>query len=588
MSSVITYWNRLEPRPRSAEIERSLSAAIRDPLWMLARQWQVGEFQGEDAGSPKFLEFVTETAPISHLRFKSTEALREINRAVPLERQVEAEPFAPNLSLRVELGQTFEMMLETEGAISVIEAFRAEYPLPDESKIDSRDHEGLRFLRFCKGRALDGFALYEAARQSASGLPARPPVADASKEKVTRATRSLMAWVESVYGEIAERGDAPAWKPARIEYSVELAATGPSTDGTSSDGMIFSASPGRDGDFDWFAFDLQSTTSVPLPKFVEKRISILPAYVQFRGMPNLRWWDFETNVTDFGAINPQKRDLAKMAMMDFMLIHGNDWFVAPLTQPVGSICWIKELLVHEVFGGVTRVARADAAPVASPREAWTMFSVTAKSDAIPGDNHTKVVPIFIIPPSPTTAAQFGQAIEEVRLLRDEMAEMVWAVERSTENAVGGPWSGHERDIAGRRPAPESPPSGGPAGENEPEIPLVYRIETTVPENWIPFVPVAISKSEGEIRLERAAMLRGAERIEPLGRILRPPGLTTYQIEEEEVPRTGVLVSRMLCRSRWVDGSTHIWIARRKGPGAGEGSSGLRYDLALPNTKAAID
>ena len=48
----ITYWNRLEPRPRSSSIKRSLAAQVRDPLWLLGRQWQVGEFQGEDAGVP--------------------------------------------------------------------------------------------------------------------------------------------------------------------------------------------------------------------------------------------------------------------------------------------------------------------------------------------------------------------------------------------------------------------------------------------------------------------------------------------------------------------------------------------------------
>jgi len=35
------------------------------------------------------------------------------------------------------------------------------------------------------------------------------------------------------------------------------------------------------------------------------------------------------------------------------------------------------------------------------------------------------------------------------------------------------------------------------------------------------------------------------------------------------------------RSRWLDGSTHLWIARRKTSGQGEGSSGLKFDLAIP-------
>jgi hypothetical protein len=47
----ITTWNRLEGRPRREDFDRSLRAEIRDPLWMLCRQWQLGEFRGEDAGS---------------------------------------------------------------------------------------------------------------------------------------------------------------------------------------------------------------------------------------------------------------------------------------------------------------------------------------------------------------------------------------------------------------------------------------------------------------------------------------------------------------------------------------------------------
>ena len=70
---------------------------------------------------------------------------------------------------------------------------------------------------------------------------------------------------------------------------------------------------------------------------------------------------------------------------------------------------------------------------------------------------------------------------------------------------------------------------------------------------------------------------------PMGRILSPSILTqpAYRIFEEEVPREGVRISRTIMRARWIDGSTHLWIARRKSIGTGEGSSGLRFDLAVP-------
>jgi phosphoribosylformylglycinamidine (FGAM) synthase-like amidotransferase family enzyme len=37
------------------------------------------------------------------------------------------------------------------------------------------------------------------------------------------------------------------------------------------------------------------------------------------------------------------------------------------------------------------------------------------------------------------------------------------------------------------------------------------------------------------------------------------------------------VTRSFQYARWVDGSTHVWMGRRKQPGRGEGSSGLRFD-----------
>ena len=48
----ITSWTRLESRTRSEDMRSNLQAQIHDPVWQLARQWQFGEFHGEDAGSP--------------------------------------------------------------------------------------------------------------------------------------------------------------------------------------------------------------------------------------------------------------------------------------------------------------------------------------------------------------------------------------------------------------------------------------------------------------------------------------------------------------------------------------------------------
>ena len=46
----VGVWNRLEGRPRTTDFDRALRAEVRDPLWLLTRQWQLGEFTGSDAG----------------------------------------------------------------------------------------------------------------------------------------------------------------------------------------------------------------------------------------------------------------------------------------------------------------------------------------------------------------------------------------------------------------------------------------------------------------------------------------------------------------------------------------------------------
>ena len=38
------------------DIEEGIAAAVADALWFLARQWQVGEFRGEDAATPIVIE----------------------------------------------------------------------------------------------------------------------------------------------------------------------------------------------------------------------------------------------------------------------------------------------------------------------------------------------------------------------------------------------------------------------------------------------------------------------------------------------------------------------------------------------------
>ena len=69
----ITTWTRLKPLVPTEDMQSALQARIYDPLWMLARQWQTGEFQGEDTGSPI----------VAHLRGESAQLTRYLPGLTP-------------------------------------------------------------------------------------------------------------------------------------------------------------------------------------------------------------------------------------------------------------------------------------------------------------------------------------------------------------------------------------------------------------------------------------------------------------------------------------------------------------------------
>jgi hypothetical protein len=631
MPPSITFWNRLEPHPRVNSIAESLAAPVRDPLWLLARQWQMGEFAACDCGSPVYIDLQAQAGPFAGWAVAGGAASPWAGAAPPLEAAVESEPFTPDLATRVELGQWFESLLGANAGPHMIDDLRAAYPLPlvPDTTLDrlfsyagsltgldagsipqallvtfqtsgltlssptvwtvtagsqwlitepsdhlsyavvkeapgggvyrARDGEALRFLRVCAGRAADGVALAAAARAGAVILQPRAEWTAPQIQALADAGRSLAAAVRAVYGGIGA-GDPPAWTPNHLSFELTVAATnGAATLDT------LAAVPGDNGEFDWTSFDLAQNgamaafTAGPM---INLSHTLAPGHVRFRGMPNARWWEFETGQTDFGDVQPEKRDIAKLIFMDFMLIHGDDWYLAPLEVPIGAVASVTGLYVHDVFGIITEVDRADAnlsSGGIAPACQWTMFSPSWIGQA------PNVASYLVVPPSAWATSMSSPAIEEVRLLRDPVADMVWGVEATVESGVGKPWSGRERDLGA---AAAQAVSGAPGT-------LRYRLHSPLPLNWIPFVPAPQAGGQG-FTLSRA-LLPGdvAGSVAPAGRILR-----TTQLREQEVSTEGTIIKRVISRSRWIDGSTHLWISRRRSLGLGQGSAGLRFDLAI--------
>lgn len=71
------------------------------------------------------------------------------------------------------------------------------------------------------------------------------------------------------------------------------------------------------------------------------------------------------------------------------------------------------------------------------------------------------------------------------------------------------------------------------------VPLRYRIESRVPEYWIPFLPVSLDPMNGVVALELASAVAsdGHTLVPPRGRVLRPTSIgtstpTTRRLGEE--------------------------------------------------------
>jgi hypothetical protein len=121
--------------------------------------------------------------------------------------------------------------------------------------------------------------------------------------------------------------------------------------------------------------------------------------------------------------------------------------------------------------------------------------------------------------------------------------------------------------------------------------------TTVPENWIPFVPVHVDGDNREIQLQRAALPRILDgdpdppaKVQPRTVLMRqglddsPP--QPYFVHEEEVSRAGTRVLQAYQRTRAADGRVYTWLRARRQTGRGEGASGLAFDQLTPTARSS--
>jgi hypothetical protein len=223
------------------------------------------------------------------------------------------------------------------------------------------------------------------------------------------------------------------------------------------------------GEIDWYSFDLDDpatglgTPDTPL-QAATRTVSATP--LRFTGMPADRLWEFEDAAVNLGSPQVEPHDLARLLLVEFAMTYGNDRLVVPLDVPLGSLTTIDWVTYTNTFGERFLVRRPSTLRANDP---WRMFTITT-----PGGVGLDAL---LVPPA-VVSYEEGAALEEVVFLRDENANVVWAVERTVTAPSG--------DARSRIDEHAVPPPVTPGAVDRAE--LDYRLQTGVPDNWIPFLP----------------------------------------------------------------------------------------------------
>ena len=569
----------------------------------LSKQWQMGEYIGDDAGSPVLATTHIETTSLT--RYQAGEQPAEsLTQALPLEVKVENRPIAfaqrdqpASLDIRLLMGRQWLKLVKPIESIApglkaaYIDKYDIEKPdpaSPDDATICAHSAVWQQFAAVAR-RAMDGYQLYQHLKD---GNAAHEGIAPANtqtiRDQIDTAAARWIGWYESLFYQPPFEQTNPSWQPSYLEHQFACSAPKGGAE------KVLGASAYHQGQLDWYSLDIVPnsaplTTAEPQPADAQSAITrtFVPTSVTFGGMPHPRWWTFEDWNTNLSFVKPDTTDLNKLLLLDFFLLYSNDWFIVPVTLPMGTISDVRGIVVTNVFGERTLVEAAGRG-ADQDWQRWNMYTLAIQgTDDVPADVATVLLPV-------APKVQESKPIEEVLLIRDEIANMVWGAEARVPLPTGRSQPGKETATELRAKLQQLIYAAHPTSTSTdtPAAPIRFELVNTVPEHWIPFVPVHIAGQSRAIQLQRAALPRILDRdeavpkkVEPRTTLLRE-GLDAsprsgYVVHEEEVPRAGARLKLSYQRTRWRNGSVFTWLGIRKQVGRGEGHSGLAFDRLTP-------
>lgn len=557
MPNNITHWNRLEGSAYKEEDATSLEFRVRDPLWMLSRQWQMGEFEAEDNGSPIEVICKYSASKVKGLKNRGNKKYKSFDFGeLPLEAEVEnINSHDYSLQDAYQAGKILMDVIDTS-TLSKVNKLKLKkgilkkensFLIDGKSFIPDKKLNGY-FKLLLRKPQLNGIKLYQKTNSLSTFAGQSVNTKGIEQEWRARLEKSLPFLIKK----------DTFWKSDQLEYQFDVAVS----EGNENF-SVYNADEYYNGTIDWYNFkgnkkkQKKLVTSGNLaPERVQR--SMIPVELTFPGMPTSKLWEIENRKHNLLNLHPEKSELLKLIINDFAMNYSNDWFDFPLTVENGNKVTISSIHVKDVFGKETEINQVK--------------SKVKFFDNNDGDNSLLLL-------TTNTKKEQGPTIEKIVFVRDEIANLVFAIEEIVPNGLGNGID-FEKAKTSRQKYPVKI-------END-KVPNQYKIKSQFEENWIPFMPKKKSNA-GDMILQRGSQLRYDEgtksykRVRPSTILLRE-GIDNngsqkeaFFINEEEVPKSGIIVTTNFQRTRWYNGKVVTWLGREKTNGKGVGGSNLRFD-----------
>lgn len=621
----------IETRTRKNDVTDALRFRVHDPLWMLSRQWQMGEFKGNNAGTAMSVRCKVKSSDITSFSLGEDKKNSITDTSgIPIEPLVEQIDREITPLVRIESATYFIDLIDKYpdnikdkkyfvNWLRTTSGFRFkedELSFSDRGSLENKEIKDFteslntRLSKFQKayyGKACDGYKLYKFCKNIVINNTVHPDIPVALAKEYSE-------WFEKRY--LPKSGSASAWNVRELGY--DFAANNAVAE--------YKAEDYEGGRVSWYSFDTDRVkSSNNIGRMKEEIISTLPTLATYPGSPNKRLWEFEDRKVFMGNSTSMNGKQAKgnVVFLQYATMYANDWMICPLKTEVGKYIEVKEIQIRDTFGFKTRItSRAGAKDNGAKTfgQQWQIFT-NAPSEPDKGSSTNGL----LFPPSLINTLE-GEPLEEVSILRDEMANMVWAVERKVEDGCGssldadylaskvGEFIDEKYNSAVEKAALTitNDKDGNTEVKSSRETDYKYILMTSVPLNWIPFVPQHFNSEQDrkqydcfqgggrETVLRRGKMPRyfiddseGAVGkyfpVRPLSSILKVEmnnsgNEVPFFINEEQVQGVGTLVLKNCQRSRWIGGKTYNWMGYSMQIKHTQGVSGLEYDNLVEPTR----